>query len=137
MKIVSWNPFKDIMMVDELYDKFAHGKRDNRCTWSPSVDVYETDKDFVLTAELPGVHQEDISLSLDETTLTLKGDRRFERDVKQENFFRVERNYGYFNRRFILPCEVEGDSISASFQDGVLKVTIPKAQSRMVQVTVK
>ena len=137
MKIVRWNPFKDIMMVDELYDKFAQGKRDSSCTWSPAVDVYETEKDFVMTAELPGVHQEDISLTLDETTLTLKGDRKFERDVKQENYYRVERNYGYFNRRFILPCEVEGDKISASFQDGILRVTIPKAQSRMVQVSVK
>jgi len=137
MKIVRWDPFKDIMMVEDLYEKFGHGRRDSQCTWSPAVDVYETEADIVLTAELPGVHQEDISLSLDQTTLTLRGDRRFEKDVKQENYFRVERNYGYFNRRFTLPCEVEGGRISATYQDGILRVVLPKSQSRKVQVSVR
>jgi HSP20 family protein len=114
MKIVKWDPFKHVMMVDDYFDP-NEGQMDRPRTWSPAVDVYETDKDIVLTAELPGVHQEDISLMVHDNMLTLKGDRRFERDVKQENFYRIERNYGFFCRKFTMPCEVENDKISAVF----------------------
>lgn len=138
MKIVKWDPFKDIMMVDNFLDQVGQGREDKQCTWSPAVDVYETEKDIVLTSELPGVHEKDISLTVYDNVLTLKGDRRFERDVKQENYYRIERNYGFFCRRFTMPCEVEINRITATFTDGVLKVTIPKATtSKKVHVKVK
>ena len=138
MKIVKWDPFKDIIMADDFFDPLSKiDPRENRCTWSPAVDVYETEKDLVLTAELPGVQEEDMSLTLLENVVSLKGERKFERDVKQENYFRIERNYGYFCRRFTLPCEVEADKITASFDEGVLKVVIPKsARSKKVHVRV-
>jgi len=137
MKIVKWDPFKHVMMVDDYFD-LNEGQMDRPRTWSPAVDVYETGKEIVLTAELPGVLQEDISLTVHDNVLTLKGDRRFERDVKQENFHRIERNYGYFCRRFSMPCEVENDRIDAVFLDGVLKVTVPKAaESKKIYVKVK
>ena len=137
MKIVKWDPFKHVMMVDDYFD-LNEGQMDRPRTWAPAVDVYETDKEIVLTAELPGVHQEDISLMVHDNMLTLKGDRRFERDVKQENFYRIERNYGFFCRKFTMPCEVENDKISAVFHDGVLKVTVPKAaSSKKIHVKIK
>ena len=136
MKIVKWDPFKEMMLVDELFDAISPGKKDKPSTWSPAVDVYETEKGLVLTAELPGVRQEDISLSIYENTLTLKGERKFERDVKHENYFRIERNYGYFYRCFTLPCEVDASGINATFSDGVLKVMVPKADKQTKKVKV-
>lgn len=139
MKIIRWDPFKDMMMVDEFFESMANnGKKEAPSTWSPAVDVYETEKEVVLAAEIPGVRQEDINLTVYDNILTLKGERRFERDVKQESYHRVERNYGYFCRRFSMPCEVESGSIKASFKDGVLEVIIPKGlKTKKVQVKVK
>lgn len=125
MKIIKWNPFGD-MMMNEFFDR---SMKDDACTWSPAVDIYETSGKIVLTAELPGVDQEDIDLTIQDGVLSLRGDRKFERDVKQENYHVVERNYGGFCRRFTMPCEVDGKSISASFKDGVLTVVIPKVES--------
>ena len=136
MKIIKWHPMNDMMLVEDFFEALAQGKKEKRCTWSPSVDVYETEAEFVLSAELPGVQNEDISLTLDEGVLTLKGDRRFEKDVKQENYYRIERNYGHFNRRFALPGEVEADNVAASFEDGILKVVVPKSKSKKVKVQV-
>ncbi|MBI5696549.1 MAG: Hsp20/alpha crystallin family protein [Nitrospirae bacterium] len=129
MKIIRWDPFKDMMMVEDLFNALVPGEKEHACTWSPVVDVYETTRNIVLTAELPGVHDEDIDLTIYDNVLTLKGDRKFEKDVKQENFHRIERNYGFFNRRFTMPCEVDSAGIEAAFKDGVLKVTIPKKDS--------
>ena len=139
MKIIKWDPFKDMMMVEDFFNPVGAGhERDKACTWSPAVDVYETDKDIILSAELPGVEQEDIDLSIYDNVLTLKGDRRFEKDVKQENYHRIERNYGHYCRRFTMPCDVDSDNITASFKAGVLTVGIPKkASSRKVHVKVK
>jgi HSP20 family protein len=139
MKIIKWDPFKDMMMVDEFFESMTkNGAKEIPSTWSPAVDVYETEKEIVLTAEIPGVRQEDINLTIYDNVLTLRGERSLERDVKQESYHRVERNYGYFCRRFSMPCEVESSNIRASFKDGVLKVIVPKiAQTRKVQVKVK
>ncbi|MGC2425324.1 MAG: Hsp20/alpha crystallin family protein [Nitrospirota bacterium] len=123
MKIIKWDPFKDVMT-------------EKPSTWSPAVDVYETEKEIVLTAELPGVSQEDIVLTVLDNVLTLKGDRRFERDVKHENFYRIERNYGNFHRKFSMPCDVDSAKTSANFNDGLLKVVIPKV-NKVKKVPVK
>ncbi|MGA2193122.1 MAG: Hsp20/alpha crystallin family protein [Nitrospirota bacterium] len=138
MKIIKWDPFKEMMMVEDFFDSMSiMDKKEKQSTWSPAVDVYETEKDMVLTAELPGVRQEDMSLTVFENVLTLRGDRNFGRDVKQENFYRIERNYGHFCRRFSMPCEVDTSRISAVFNDGVLKVVIPKATQHGKKVHVK
>jgi len=137
MKISRWDPFKD-MMVNDFFDPFLRDlSKPNAGTWSPSVDVYETPTKIVLTAELPGVDEDDIDLSLFESTLTLKGERKLEKDMDQENYHVMERCYGGFCRRFTLPVEVDGDSIAANFKDGVLKVSIPKKQvSKKISVEV-
>ncbi len=137
MKIIKWDPFKDTMMVDDFFEPVPAHEKEKACNWSPAVDVYETGKDIVMTAELPGVKQEEIDLTVYENILTLKGDRKFDREVRQENYHRVERNYGYFCRRFVMPCDVQSDQISAAFKDGVLTVVIPKKSSRKVHVKVK
>lgn len=124
MKITKWSPLGDMRMND-FFDRSMHGEAS--CTWVPAVDIYETSDKIVLAAELPGIHQDDIELTIQDSILTLRGDRRFERDVKQENFHVVERNYGGFCRRFTMPCEVDGTAVTASFKDGVLTVVIPKA----------
>ncbi|MHB8174559.1 MAG: Hsp20/alpha crystallin family protein [Nitrospirota bacterium] len=137
MKIIKWDPFKDMMLVEEFFDPAMHLRgMEKPSTWSPAVDVYETEKEIVLTAELPGMNQEDIMLTVQDNVLALKGDRRFERDVKHENFYRIERNYGHFIRKFSMPCDVDTARTSANFNDGLLKVVIPKT-NKVKKVHVK
>ncbi|HEY3346742.1 MAG TPA: Hsp20/alpha crystallin family protein [Nitrospirota bacterium] len=125
MKRIKWDPFKDIMIVDDFPEPVSEPKV-QPCTWSPAVDVYEKPDTVVLTAELPGVHLDDILLTVQENVISLKGERRFEKEVRKESFYRIERNYGYFCRRFQIPCDIETAQISATFEDGVLKVVVPK-----------
>jgi len=133
---INWDPFKDMMIVNEFFDPVqATLDKEKNCMWSPAVDVYETEKSIVLTAELPGVQSSEINLTIQDDVLLLKGERRFEKDVKQENYRVVERNYGHFSRRFTMPCEVDGEHVTAAFKDGILKVTIPKkTTSRKINV---
>jgi HSP20 family protein len=99
--------------------------------WRPSVDVYEKDGNLVIKAELPGMKKEDIEVALDQGDLVIRGERKAESEVKEENYYRIERNYGSFYRRIPLPFEVKPDQITASYNDGVLEVRIPKpAQER-------
>lgn len=123
MKITKWDPFGGIFAGDFFGQ---HGRNEAACTWMPAVDVYETETKIVLTAELPGMSQDDVELTIQDNVLTLKGDRRPEKDVQQENYHVVERNYGSFMRSFTMPCEVDSENITAGFKDGVLTVTIPK-----------
>ena len=99
--------------------------------WTPSVDVYEKDGNLVVKAELPGMKKEDIEVALDQGDLVIRGERKAESEVKEENYYRVERAYGSFYRRIPLPFEVKPDQITASYNDGVLEVRIPRpAQER-------
>jgi len=139
MKMSKWDPFKDMMLVHEFFDPMnLANDKDKACSWTPAVDVYETEGQIVLTAELPGIRQEDMELTVLDNALSLKGERRFERDVMEDGYHIVERNYGRFHRRFTMPCEVHGDKITASFKDGVLKVVIPKKTSvKKINVEIK
>jgi HSP20 family protein len=106
----------------------------------PAVDIYETPDSLVLKAELPGVSRENIDIQVRDNTLTLKGERRFEREVKDENYLRIERAYGSFQRAFGLPTLIQQDKIKAVFKDGVLEVTMPKAEEvkpKQVKIEVK
>ena len=95
-------------------------------TWSPPVDLYETEKEFVLMAELPGVNKEDLDLQMVERVVILKGERRSPKDVCGQNYHRLERPVGRFERRFELPDAVESAGIKAKMADGVLTVALPK-----------
>jgi HSP20 family protein len=96
--------------------------------WHPSVDVAETENGYTFYAELPGMNKEDVDVTLENNVLTIRGERKFEKDVNQENYHRIERSYGTFSRSFSLPSNVRSEACNASFKDGVLKVEIPKAE---------
>jgi HSP20 family protein len=108
--------------------------------WVPACDIYETDKDIVVKAELPGLKKEDVLVSIENNVLMLRGERKFSDEVKRENFHRVERTYGEFLRSFTLPTFVDTTKILAEFKDGILIVTLPKreeAKPKQIEVTVK
>ena len=105
--------------------------------WAPAVDIKEDDKAFMLLADIPGVDPDEIEVTMDKGVLTIKGERQSEKKTEEENYKRVERQYGMFYRRFTLPDSANADGIEAHSEHGVLKITIPKqevAQSRRISV---
>lgn len=94
--------------------------------WTPSCDIYETDNEIVVRAEVPGMKKEEINVSMQDNVLTISGERKFEQEAKKENYHRVERSYGSFTRSFMLPPTVEEKKITAEFKDGLLEVKLPK-----------
>jgi HSP20 family protein len=108
--------------------------------WLPACDIYETGKEIVLKAELPGLAKKDVFVSIENNVLTIRGERKFEEEVKRENFHRVERKYGEFLRSFTLPAYINADKILAEFKDGLLWVFMPKreeAKPKQIEVNVK
>ncbi|HEU5393475.1 MAG TPA: Hsp20/alpha crystallin family protein [Candidatus Methylomirabilis sp.] len=149
MAIVRWDPFRDLMSIQErmnrLFDQTLSRTRAEEegiaaSTWVPSVDIYETPDRVVMKAELPGLTREDIEINVRDNTLSLRGERKFEKDVKEENYLRIERAYGSFQRSFTLPATIQQDKIKAVFKDGVLEVTLPKAEEahpKQIKIDVK
>ena len=111
-----------------------------RGAWIPAVDIFETDgHDLVVKAELPGMSREDIEVTVENSTLVLKGTKKFDADVKEENYRRIERTYGAFHRSFSLPSTVDTSKVSADFKNGVLSVKLPfreEAKPRAINVEV-
>ena len=108
--------------------------------WSPAVDIVETENDIVLRADLPGVDPKDVDIQVENGTLTLKGERKFESDVKEDDYRRVERVYGSFLRSFALPPTVDAEKVEAEYRNGVLELKLPKrpeAKARQIKVAVK
>jgi HSP20 family protein len=106
--------------------------------WSPSVDVAENAQEIVVHAELPGMKQDDIDIELTGDTLTLRGERKFENEERKENFVRIERSYGRFQRSFTIATPIQHDKVTASYRDGILEIHLPKSEEqrpRKVQVT--
>jgi len=117
--------------MDRLFDDFfgmtpARGERG--AVWSPAVNVREDEDSFFIEAELPGMSREDIELEVEQNSLVIKGERRFEQKEEGENYHFVERSYGSFYRSFTLPKNVDADGIGAEYKDGVLTVTVPKKE---------
>ncbi|MFB3895651.1 MAG: Hsp20/alpha crystallin family protein [bacterium] len=147
MAIVRWSPFRDVVglrdEMDRLFDNFfaRSGERGTFDTpWAPTVDIYETKEAVVIDAELPGMKQSDIEVSVTDNTLTIKGEKKQEKNTQEENFHRVERIYGSFSRSFTLPVGVHAEKIKAVYKDGVLKITLPKAeevQPKQIPIEVK
>jgi HSP20 family protein len=111
----------------------------SRGAWAPAVDIYERDGGLVLKAELPDMQREDIDVSVENNTLTIRGERKLDGEIKQENFHRIERAYGKFVRQFALPPTVDAVKIAAEYKNGVLSVTLPmreEAKPRTVKVEV-
>jgi HSP20 family protein len=108
-------------------------------TWAPAVDIFETDAEIVVRAEVPGVARDQVHVEVDDGVLSLRGERKFEREVREENYHRVERVYGAFHRSFTLPDSVDPDKVRAGLKDGILEVRLGKreqAKPRQIQVKV-
>jgi HSP20 family protein len=119
--------------VNRLFDNFFTGLPERRRgllegEWAPSVDVAETDNEVVVTAELPGIKQDDVDITITDDVLTLKGEKKEEKEVKEKNYHRIERSYGSFQRSISLPAGVQADKAKATYKDGVLHITVPKAE---------
>ncbi|UCG79643.1 MAG: Hsp20/alpha crystallin family protein [Desulfobacterales bacterium] len=129
--------------MDSLFDRFFGGwpmrvSREDGM-WVPSVDVSETAKEVVVKAELPGMDPKEIDVSVHADILTLRGERKQEKEEKGENFHRMERSYGSFSRSIQLPAEVDSGKVNATYKDGVLKITMPKtkqAETKKIEIKV-
>jgi HSP20 family protein len=138
-ELTTWKPFRELAPfrdfermrgdMDRLWDSFFEERPLMRVgEWLPSLDVAETKNDIVVKVELPGMDQKDIDISLSDGHLIIKGEKKQEKEEKEENYHFIERNYGAFARSVHLPKEVNRDKISASYKDGVLKVVLPKSE---------
>jgi HSP20 family protein len=137
MTLMKWDPFKDLLSLQDKINRLFEDSltkihfRDNELSfgaWSPPVDMYETGKNIVVKMELPGMAASDFNVSVHSQNLVVKGERKFKKDVKQEKFHRVERVYGAFQRILPLPDNVDTTHIEAKFSNGVLEISIPKAE---------
>lgn len=129
MALVPWNPFRDVDNISrEVSNFFDFPTRFFGGVSSPRVDVYQTEKDIVVKAEIPGVSKEDLNLYIDENTIRLSGQTKKENEFKDENAYRTERYYGSFSRSIPLPVEVKSDQAKAEYKDGILSITIPKLE---------
>jgi len=135
--IERWDPFGEMTSLQDrmsrLFANFrmrtplaeeeiAQGK------WVPAVDIYETTEAIVLKAELPGIPKQDIQVEVKDNTLTLKGEKKFSKEVQEESYHRIERSYGAFQRVFTLPGTVQTDRVKAKCKDGILEIILPKAE---------
>jgi len=139
MELAKWNPFgRNVSVRNYVDDFFNDFFNPEICVtegtpggaWNPLVDVYEEKDDIVVKAELPGVDKNDIHVDVNNGVLTLKGERKHEKEVKEESFYRKESAYGKFERSFKLPGGTDFNKITADFKDGILKVRVPKTEEQ-------
>jgi HSP20 family protein len=141
--ISRWDPFRNISTLQEQVNRLfernssANTEYATLTAWAPSVDVYETENELVIKADLPAVVEKDLDVRIENNMLTIRGERKFEQNVKEENYLRMERSYGSFSRSFSLPNTVDTQAIKAQYTDGVLTVTLPRrAESKPKQVKI-
>lgn len=134
MAIIRWDPFRDLVtlrekmnrLFEEAFTSRGEEKEMVASTWTPSVDIYETENELTLTAEVPGIEDKDIEIKIEDNTLSIQGERKFEKETKEENYHRIERSYGSFYRSFTLPRNIDQDNIKAEHENGILRITMPK-----------
>lgn len=146
--ITKWEPFKDMVSlrdeIDKLFNDFFKRSPEERIEphgiWYPALDIEESKDNIKVTAELPGMKKEDIRLTISDGQLMIQGERKFEKEEKDKTYHRIERSYGKFRRTISLPTEVEEDKVKATYEQGILKVTIPKSEKvkpKEIGITVK
>jgi HSP20 family protein len=139
MAIVRWEPFRELSTLQSEMNRLFNSVFDSPTgpgnggaarRWMPAMDLVETEDDFVLRADLPGMTEDDVKIEFEDGTLTISGERRSEHETKNEGYYRVERAYGSFSRSLTLPQGVDPERVSASFDKGVLEVRVPKPEAR-------
>jgi HSP20 family protein len=144
MSITRWDPFRNISTLQEqvnrLLESSVNAGRTEGGTltsWAPAVDIYETENELVIKADVPDMNEKDLDIRVENNMLTIRGERKFEQKVKEENYLRIERTYGAFSRSFALPNTVNTEGIKAEYKNGVLTVDLPKrAEAKPKQVKV-
>ncbi|HWX37632.1 MAG TPA: Hsp20/alpha crystallin family protein [Candidatus Sulfotelmatobacter sp.] len=143
--IARLEPFRGLSTLQDQFNRLfnesfrTHTEESALTSWAPAVDIYETPNELVVKADLPDVNEKDIDVRVENNLLTIRGERKFDKSVSEENFLRVERTYGSFSRSFSLPNTVNAEAIGAEYKNGVLTVTLPKREEskpRQVKVTI-
>ncbi|MCU1315696.1 MAG: heat shock protein Hsp20 [Candidatus Acidoferrum typicum] len=143
--LTQWEPFRGATTLQDQVNRLFNnvlerkGEESSLTAWAPAVDIYETEHELVVKADLPEVDPKDLDIRVENNILTIRGERKFEKNVNQENYLRVERAYGSFARSFTLANTVNAEAIKADYQNGVLTLTIPKkeeAKPKQIKVTV-
>jgi HSP20 family protein len=153
MSLIRWNLPRDLTMfpsemfglqreMNRVFDNFFRAGSDEPGlldrAWMPSVDIAEEEDQYVVKVELPGVNKEDVKIVLESNILTVRGEKKAEKESRNKNYHRMERTYGSFQRSFTLPTTVTNDDIDATYKDGILSITLPKAdEAKPKQIEVK
>lgn len=144
MTITRWDPFREVSVLQNrlntLFRDFNEGEGPlTTASFVPAVDIYEDAEKVVLKLEVPGIEEKDLDVRVENHTLTVKGERKFEKEEKEENFHRIERRYGSFFRAFTLPTTVDSENVKAAYTAGVLKLELSKkaeAQPKQIKINV-
>ena len=143
--ITRWDPFRELNLItdrmnrlfQDTYGTQGRGEEGITANFVPAVDIYEDEHNVTVKMEVPGIDQKDIDVRLENNTLTVRGERKFEKDEKEENFHRIERRYGSFYRSFALPNTLDAEKVSADYENGVLKIKLAKkAEAKPKQIKV-
>jgi len=156
MSIVRWNPVRELATfpsdilgmqrdINHMFDRFFRGgvlddAEFPAASWVPAVDLAEKDDAYIAKVELPGVSKDDVKITLLDNIITIRGEKKDEKETKESNYHRVERSYGSFQRSFNLPSAVKGDKVDAQYKDGILTISLPKAEEakrKQIEVKVK
>jgi HSP20 family protein len=144
MAITRWDPFREVVSLQNRINSLFHDLNEGEApmttaSFVPAVDVYEDEKKVVLKIEIPGIDEKDLDVHVENNTLTVKGERKFEKEEKEANFHRIERSYGSFYRAFSLPTTVDAENVKASYKAGVLALELQKkaeAQPKQIKIQV-
>jgi HSP20 family protein len=144
MTITRWDPFREVVALQNRVNSLFRDLNEGQdpvaaASFAPAVDIYEDTKKVVLKLEVPGIDEKDLDIRVENQTLTVKGERKFEAEEKEQNFHRIERRYGSFYRAFTLPTTVDTESVQASYNAGVLKLELakkPEAQPKQIKINV-
>jgi len=143
--LTRWEPFRGATSLQDQINRVFNdvlertGEESSLTAWAPAVDIYETEHELVLKADLPDIYPKDLDIRVENNILTIRGERKFEKNVNEENYLRVERSYGSFTRSFTLANTVNSEAIKAAYENGVLTLTIPKreeAKPKQIKVSV-
>jgi HSP20 family protein len=143
--LARWEPFRGVTTLQDQVNRLFNdvferkGEESSLSAWAPAVDIYETEHELVVKADLPDVDPKDLDIHVENNILTIRGERKFEKKVSEENYLRVERSYGSFARSFTLANTVNAEAIKADYQNGVLTLSVPKreeAKPKQIKVNI-